>query len=233
MDNNKKIPISELAYQWIKDAIVACELKPGQLIVQGDLADQYNIGITPVREALRQLSQEGFVQAVPRLGYQVSQITNQDVEEIFEMRLILESQSARMTAIRAPMDVIKSICNQADFTYTYKKKESYLEFLHGNALFHSTIAAASGNQRLAEQVLRILDELNRVFHLGLDVRDSAEEMRNDHLKLAKALMSRDPDMAEEIVRDEIQRSHIRVKEAIQHYQNQNSATVFIHPVPNF
>ena len=62
-------------------------LKPGQLIVQGDLAEKYNIGITPVREALRQLSQEGFVQAVPRLGYQVSQITNQDVEEIFEMRL--------------------------------------------------------------------------------------------------------------------------------------------------
>ncbi len=228
-----KKPISELAYQCIKDAIVTCELKPGQLIVQGDLADQYNIGITPVREALRQLSQEGFVQAVPRLGYQVSQITNQDVEEIFEMRLILESQSARMTAIRAPLDVIKNICNQADFTYTYKKKESYLEFLHGNALFHSTIAAASGNQRLAEQVIRILDELNRVFHLGLDVRDSAEEMRNDHLKLANALMNRDPDMAEEIVRDEIQRSHIRVKEAIQNYQNQNSATVFIHPIKNF
>lgn len=233
MENSRKIPISELAYHWIKDAIVTCELKPGQLIGQGDLANQYNIGITPVREALRQLSQEGYVLAVPRLGYQVSQITNQDVEEIFEMRLILESQSARLTAIRSPLDKIKNIYKQADFTYTYKKKDSYLEFLHGNALFHSSIAAASGNQRLAEQVTRILDELNRVFHLGLDVRDSAEEMRDDHLKFANALMKRDPDLAEEIVRDEIKKSHNRVKEAIKQYQIKNSASVFIHPVSNF
>ena len=228
----QKIPISEQAYKSIKDAIVTCELKPGQIIVQGDLAERYEIGITPVREALRQLAQDGFVQPVPRMGYQVSQITNQDIEEIFEIRSILETQSVRLAALRAPVEQLQNIIDLANFTYKYQQKESYLGFLRRNAEFHFSIAAASGNFRLADQVSKILDELNRVFHLGLDISDSAEEMRSDHLSLAKALMKREPDMAEKLVMVEIKRSHDRVKKAIQQYQSQVSNAIFINPIFN-
>jgi DNA-binding GntR family transcriptional regulator len=232
MNTSKKIPISEQAYKWIKDAIVTCELKPGQTIVQGDLANRYEIGITPVREALRQLSQDGFVQPVPRMGYQVSQITNQDIEEIFELRSILETQSVRLAAIRAPIKSLEVITKLANFTYQYQHKETYLAFLRRNTEFHFSIAVASGNQRLADQISKIMEELNRVFHLGLDISDSAEEMRNDHQALANALMSRDANLAEELVMIEITRSHERVKKAINQYQNQISNAVFINQLIN-
>jgi DNA-binding FadR family transcriptional regulator len=67
---------------------------------------------------------------------------------------------------------------------------------------------------LVDLVSRFLDELTRVFHLGLDLRDSAEEMRDEHLALAQALCSRDPDQAEQIVQSQIARSQNRVLEAL-------------------
>lgn len=73
---------------------------------------------------------------------------------------------------------------------------------------------ASGNKRLADLIARLLDELLRVFHLGLDLRDSAEEMRDEHVALATALLERDPIRAEQLVQSQIARSQRRVLEAL-------------------
>jgi DNA-binding GntR family transcriptional regulator len=214
MEIEKKTSLSNQTYQLIKNDIVTCLLDPGMVIVQSDLAQKYETGVTPVREALRQLAQEGFVQPIPRMGYRVSPITAQDVEEIFEVRLILESSSARLAAERGRVEDLKKIGEKADFTYKYKDRQSYTVFLKHNADFHISIAEATLNQRLVMQVSKIMDELNRVFHLGLDLKDSAEEMRRDHLKLAEALWSRNPVVAEKLACDEIWHSRERVLEAI-------------------
>jgi DNA-binding GntR family transcriptional regulator len=214
MSENKKESLSTQAYQLIKQDIVSCHLQPGQLIAQAELTAAYDVGITPIREALRQLAQEGFVQSVPRLGYIVSLITVKDVEEIFEMRMLLETAAVRLAAARASDGQLKFIRTDADFTYTYKDPKSYSEFLEHNAQFHHQIARMSGNQRLADMVERTLNELNRVFHLGLDYRDSAEEMHQDHTFLADALINRNADEAEKIIRDEIMRSRERILQAL-------------------
>jgi DNA-binding GntR family transcriptional regulator len=214
-----KQPLSKQAYQLIKTDIVTCKLAPGQLIGQAALTQDYQMGVTPVREALRQLVQEGFVQSVPRMGYIVSLITVQDIEEIYEMRMILEVAAVRMAATRGSMDQLKSLLQSANFRYTFKDPASYTEFLDQNAGFHHQIAIASGNQRLADSIAKTLDALNRVFHLGLDYRDSAEEMSMDHHALAQALMQRDPALAEKIVHGEITRSRERVLQALKRFPN--------------
>lgn len=206
--------LSAQAYKLIKQDIVTCTLKPGQLIAQAELTGAYDIGITPIREALRHLAQEGFVQSLPRLGYIVSLITVQDVEEIFEMRLLLEVATVRLAVERASDEQLQKISHQADFSYTYKDLASYSEFLAQNAIFHHRIALLSGNQRLADMVEKTLNELNRVFHLGLDYRDSAEEMHQDHTRLAETLLGRDISGAQSVIRGEIIRSRDRVLQAL-------------------
>ena len=219
MNEMKSEPLSEQAYQIIKQDIVSCSLKPGQLIAQSELTAAYDVGITPIREALRQLAQEGFVQSVPRLGYIVSLITVKDVEEIFEMRLLLETAAVKLAVSQASDEQLSALRNEADFTYTFKDPKSYSEFLKQNAKFHHQIAWLSGNKRLASTVEKTLNELNRVFHLGLDYRDSAEEMHQDHIQLAHALSSRDADAAETIIRSEIERSRERVLKALSYLPN--------------
>jgi len=211
-----KSSLSDQAYEMIKAEIITCVLEPGQQIAQSQLVERYQVGTTPIREALQRLAQEGFVQPIPRFGYIVSPITFSDVHEIYELRSILESAAARLAAIRGTDRQLQEIAKPADFTYVYKDRRSYSDFLTRNADFHRSIAIAAGNRRLADQISKLLDEMTRIFHLGLDLRDSAEEMRDEHLTLVKALGDRDPERAEQLVQSQIARSQQRVLEALTH-----------------
>jgi DNA-binding GntR family transcriptional regulator len=220
----KNVLLSDKTYQTIKNDIVTCVLEPGQQIAQADLAARYRVGIMPVREALRQLAYEGFVNPIPRLGYIVSAITADDVHEIYETRTVLESAAARLAATRGSDERLSTILLAANFTYEYKNRQSYSGFLARNKEFHLAIAQATENRRLAELVARVLDELTRIFHIGLDLRDSADEMRNDHLALAESLQKRDADRAVQLVQCEIERSQDRVMEALKHYPRRTITT---------
>ncbi len=202
------------AYEAIKKDILTCELDPGGQIAQAQLAERYSLGLTPVREALKRLENEGYVQSIPRFGYLITPITASDVQELYELRLVLETEAVRMAAGRASEAALQALCEHAHFTYRYGDRESYAAFLEANLQFHTQTALASGNRRLAELVRRTLGEMTRIFHLGLDLRDSAEEMREEHLLLCGALKARDPESAESILREQIDRSQARVLERL-------------------
>jgi DNA-binding GntR family transcriptional regulator len=206
--------LAEQAYELIKEQIIICELEPGQQIVQARLAEQTGIGLTPVREALQRLARDGFVQAIPRYGFIVSPVTYKDVHEIFELRSIVESSAASLAAVRGSEVQLEELAKHAGFTYIYRDRPSYVDFLQKNVEFHRSIAVASGNQRLVELITRLLDEMTRIFHLGLDLRDSAEEMRDEHVALVKALRDRNPEQAVLIAQGQIERSQQRILEAL-------------------
>lgn len=202
--------LSEQAYELIKADIITCALKPGVQIAQPILVERYKIGTTPIREAMQRLSQEGFVTPIPRFGYTVTPITFADVREIYELRSILESAAARLAAQRGNQHDLDQLLEKANFSYVYGERNSYTRFLDENAQFHRRIAEISGNQRLVDTISTVLDGLTRIFYLGLDLKDSAEEMRDSHIALANALKERDADQAERLVRDEVDVSRKRV-----------------------
>lgn len=206
--------LADQVYETIKNEIITCVLQPGQQIAQPQLVEKYQTGTTPVREALQRLAQEGLVQPVPRFGYIVTPITLSDVTEIYELRSLLESAAARLAALRGPQEQIDKLVELANYTYVYKDHDSYSRFLAHNTEFHRLVAVAAGNRRLVEAISKLLNELTRVFHLGLDLRDSAEEMRAEHKELAEALRKRDAGEAERIVLAQIARSQQRVHEAL-------------------
>ncbi|HNR46965.1 MAG TPA: GntR family transcriptional regulator [Anaerolineaceae bacterium] len=201
-------------YEAIKKDIISCALGPGQQIAQQQLAERYGAGITPVREALQKLTREGLVLTIPRFGYLVTTITISDVAEIFELRAILESAAARLAAARASDEQVEQLAGLAGYTYVYKDRDSYSDFLTHNRAFHIALAKASGNKRLIEAISHLMDELTRMFHLGLDLKDSAAEMRQEHQELVEVLHQRNPEEAEKIVLAQINRSRQRIYEAL-------------------
>lgn len=206
--------IAEQAYWKIKRDILTCELEAGAQIVQSQLVERYQMGITPIREALKRIEQEGYLQSIPRYGYVISPITIADVQNIYELRLILEKPSVQLAITRASDSTLEKIRESADFTYHYRDRESYLKFLSMNTAFHVSIAQASENKKLADMIARTLDEMTRIFNLGLDLRDSGDEMRREHILLANALLKRDAELAEQILHDQITRSQERVIERL-------------------
>jgi DNA-binding GntR family transcriptional regulator len=206
--------LANQAYAALKKDILTCELDPGSTIAQSQLVKRYDFGLTPVREALKRLEQEGYVQSIPRFGYLITPITLKDVEDLYDLRLILEQSAVRMAIQRATDEQLAQIQEKASFTYKFKNRLSYLQFLEHNISFHVSIALASRNRKLAEMLANVLNEMTRIFNLGLDLRDSAEEMRNEHIVLAAALARRDIQQAEQIVQDQIVLSRQRVVEML-------------------
>jgi len=85
----------EHAVQWLRAAIVARELRPGERVLQDDVAARIGVSVVPVREALRVLEQEGQLTYLPRRGYFVTELSIADLEEIYALRAVLEARSVR------------------------------------------------------------------------------------------------------------------------------------------
>lgn len=222
-----RISLSDQAYEQIKTDILTCALRPGQQIAQNQLAEKYQVGKTPVREALQRLTQEGYVQPFPRFGYIVAPITLADVHQIYELRAIVEPASARLAAMRCTDEHLEQIQKAADKTYIYNERETYLQYLRHNTEFHYTVALAGGNQRLAEIVARLLEELARLFHMGLEQRDLSDEMARAHMPLIDALTDHNPDRAEAIMKSQIARSRIQFLETLTNHVDIDNQAVEI------
>jgi DNA-binding GntR family transcriptional regulator len=208
----KPSSLAEKAYSVIKKDILTCQLYPGSQIAQSQLVERYEFGVTPIREALKRLENEDYVRSIPRFGYIINPITIRDIEDIYGLRLILETSSVRLAIQRASDEELARLEEAVDFTYTFKDRETYLEFLQHNINFHVSIAMASGNRKLAEMLSSVLTEMTQIFNLGLDLRDSAQEMRHEHQALVDALIARDLENAVQIITDQIHLSRQRVME---------------------
>jgi DNA-binding GntR family transcriptional regulator len=208
----KSSSLAEKAYAAIKKDILTCQLLPGSQIAQSQLVERYEFGVTPIREALKRLENEAYLSSIPRYGYIISPITIRDIEDIYGLRLILETASVELAIEHATDEELMRLRERVDFTYTFKNPESYLEFLQQNIDFHVAVAAASGNRKLAEMLAGVLNEMTRIFNLGLDLRDSAEEMRAEHIHLVETLIARDEEKALEFITEQIHTSRQRVME---------------------
>ena len=205
--------LADKAYQLIKRDILACVLEPGQVVIQARLARDYGIGVTPVREALYRLAEAGLIEPVAGGGFAVSSVTLEGVQQLFELRTILEVAAVRLAALRGTDDDFEALCENAAFSYTFVDKASYVAYLAANSDFHRSIALVAGNARLAEAVSGVLDELTRVFHMVLGHQDRSEEKVHAHVHLAQALCERDVETAVYLVEKEIKDTETMVWQA--------------------
>ena len=179
------------AYRLLKSDIVRGVFDMGERLNESRLSLRYGVGKTPVREALGVLQQEGLVEAVPRVGYLTSQVTLQDVEDIFDLRKIVEGAAAEKAATSITEETLQRL-EQYHWDYDAGNRESYLRFLEENLDFHCTIARASGNQMLVDIVARLLEQMQRLVILRLDISGNLDELVAEHRRLLVALRQRDP-----------------------------------------
>lgn len=195
-------PASSLAqqiYGQLRKQILTCEIAPGQVISEPELASRFKVSKTPVREALATLRTEGFVRSFPRRGYEVTQVTLVDVDELLDVRILLEAAAAELACERITQMELSKLQRLAQVSYDRKRSQSLRRFVGANRQFHMIIAAASGNGRLRDLLARQLDVLERAFYLGARLRDISAEMDNEHRRIVATLRRRDRIAAREIV----------------------------------
>ena len=211
----KTIPLlTDRAYERVKHDIICCAIAPGAEISEAQLCAHYKLGKAPVRMALTRLAHEGLVRAVPRRGYLVMPVTLKDIQDVFELRLMLEPAAARMAAGRVDAQRLRTLDETCRAGYQSGDAKSISRFLEANKAFHVAIAQAAGNSRLADAIETLLDEMTRLLHLGLGLRNRSQELQQEHRALMKALVRGDGNTAERICRDQIEASRNMVLSAI-------------------
>lgn len=190
----------EKAYQLIKQAIISGQLEAAKIFSISELSETFKVGRTPMREALVILASEGLIESIPRFGYQVKSLTVHDMLEIFHLRSIIEVEGAGLAAEKITDEDIKLLeaNNQLEQKLVLglksdKPAPSYSEGYALNLEFHLIIARASGNQRLANIVENLQNELEIV--LGYDPNtariDVAAAAAIQHYEIIERLRAKD------------------------------------------
>jgi DNA-binding GntR family transcriptional regulator len=201
---NENVSLDKLAYDRIKDAILTFQFMPNQALVEGELALQLGISKTPVRDALMRLEREGLVTRIPFKGTYVSDVTNQDMAEIYDIRTVLEGLSVRLATEFLTNDEIDRLEELTKIHLVTLNQRDFSGVAKINAEFHGIINHKCNNQRLI-QILDDLDDLLKRYRLlsiaqGLRLEKSVPE----HRAIVAALRSHDPISAEKAMKDHLQ-----------------------------
>lgn len=177
------------------------ELTPGIRLVEEQLAVHVGASRTPVREALLQLLAEGFVVETPS-GLVVTQVTAEDVQELYAVREPLEALAARLAAINlTPLQAAQIESLHEKLAAEAGKTEPDVRSLAAmNFEFHRAIAQATRNKFLFEALAKIYDAMGRFAQSAFQHRERTPSLVAEHQQLVAALSARDPVRAEEIAR---------------------------------
>lgn len=184
-------PLRDQTRDEIRQRIIDGRLSPGMRIVERELADELRVSRVPVREALRMLASEGFLENVPRRGVVVKRLTRRDVEELFDVRESLEVLATRRASERAgPEDLtrLRAILDRVDQAIEAGDAEA---IGRGNEAFHDAIIDLADNGLLAS----MLEPLQGRLHWLFRQNQNAEQLQREHRELFAAISAGDPDRA--------------------------------------
>ncbi len=206
--------LSDIAYDQIRRDIIRCVLRPDEEITESQLAARYGFGKAPIRSALLRLAQDEMVVSYPRRGYVIAPITLEYVKDLFDYRAIVEPAAVRLAIGNVNEAELRELDRISNAGYIPGDRESEQKFLANNKAFHVALARASGNRKLASNLERLLDEMERLFHVGLSIRDRTEEMQHEHKSLIDAMIAGDVAKAEQAVAEQIESARQMVLGAI-------------------
>jgi DNA-binding GntR family transcriptional regulator len=200
-DNFKsKISMSERVYQRIKSDILENKLKPGEKLIEENLANEFNVSRTPVREALKQLDQDGLITYYPRRGSVVSQISMKDAQELYEIREVLEGLAIRRICLEVNSHNIKILENIITSMDKAIESNDYssMEKLHRN--WTEATLEMTNNELLKSYLLSVTKNLGRLRKISLYRPVQSIDAYKETKDIYNAIASNDPDESERLAK---------------------------------
>ena len=196
--------LKDKIYVSLKEAITSMNIYADDAELRLDerrLSEQLSISRTPVREALARLEQEKLVQIVPRRGVYIVRKTKVEILEMLTVWAALESMSARLITLNATDDAIASLRSLLT-SYSEGQVDDHIdEYSENNINFHQAILRMSGNQLICDTADNLFIHIRSIRVRTIGEEDRAQKSIVDHMQIVEAIESRDPDLAERLVRE--------------------------------
>jgi DNA-binding GntR family transcriptional regulator len=199
------IPVRERAYECLKSAILSGRFNPGKRLTEEHLAKEMGVSRTPVREALHKLESEGLIKPLETRGFIVSKDSREEIEELFDMRAILEGYGLRVISEKVSEDLLEQLNGFIEKAEDALRRKQIREVFKWNTQFHDTLhRMVSEKKRLHRLLVNVRKYVLRYRENTLQYPDGGRRALDGHRKIVMALRLKDPDLCERVMREHIQ-----------------------------
>lgn len=215
IEMNEYLPLRDVVFNTLRQAILRGDLKPGERLMEIKLAKRLGVSRTPIREAIRMLELEGLVVMIPRRGAAVAQITKQDLEDVLEVRCSLEELAVELACTRITGNELESLndalldfekaCDQNDVTALAEK----------DVIFHDIIFESTGNQRLIQLLNNLREQMYRYRLEYLKDQSSHEKLLMEHRAIVEDIRNHDITTAREHIKEHIYNQAMSISQKIE------------------
>lgn len=194
---NEFLPLRDVVFNTLRQAILTGELKPGERLMEIHLANKLGVSRTPIREAIRKLELEGLVTMIPRRGAEVAQITEKSMSDVLEVRRAVDALCVELACERitdGELEALKEACKGFEEAVN---SGDVKKIAQADVAFHDIIVRATGNQRLVQLVNTLSEQMYRYrFEYIKDVSQH-QSLVEEHSVIYESLLKKDKQTASE------------------------------------
>lgn len=187
-------------YEFLREEIVSMQLKPGAVLPRNELSAHFDLSLTPIRDALMRLEEEGLIDIFPQHATRVRGINIDSARQAHFMRLALELEIVRTLAVRHDPRLVDTLHHRVNQQRTALGANDLAGFTRADQDFHREMYHAAGADELWRLVRGRSGNMDRLRRLHLPLNGKADGILKDHMDIAGAIGGGNPDRAEEVVR---------------------------------
>lgn len=213
---NEYLPLRDVVFNTLRRAILRGELKPGERLMEIQLANKLGVSRTPIREAIRKLELEGLVLMIPRKGAEVAEITEKNLRDVLEVRCALEELAVQLACDRIDKEKLKELHAAAEHFRQILDSDDITAIGEADEAFHDVIFAATDNERLIQLLNNLREQMYRYRIEYLKKKECHPQLLEEHAAIIKAIEERDKEKATQITTQHIANQANTVVDTLRH-----------------
>ncbi|MDL2301171.1 GntR family transcriptional regulator [Lachnospiraceae bacterium OttesenSCG-928-D06] len=189
------LPLRDVVFKTLRQAILTGELKPGERLMEIHLANRLGVSRTPIREAIRKLELEGLVIMIPRRGAEVAQITEKSLKDVLEVRRAMDALCVELACDRISQEEIKELQKACENFENQVKAKDAKRIAQADVELHDIIVKATGNQRLIQLVNNLAEQMYRYRFEYIKDFSRHQTLIDEHRIIYESIVNKEKEVA--------------------------------------
>ena len=220
VNENEYLPLRDVVFNTLRQAILRGEFKPGERLMEIQLANKLGVSRTPIREAIRKLELEGLVIMIPRKGAEVADITEKSLRDVLEVRKALEELAVQLACEKITQEELEELEKAGEnFKKVLNRSKDITEVAEADVRFHDVIYMATDNQKLIHLLNKLREQMYRYRLEYIKDADKRQILMVEHEHILKALTLRHIQEAKMAVREHIDNQEITILKNLKEQEN--------------